>query len=278
MVGCLSAPDMSEGKVAPAATETAEVASRLVHAKLNFQPTTLGLSSVALPLGTVHRENALQQKTLVRDRVVLCAWRMVPAKSNLLPILHIVLLSGLTFILMYRLIQQFHRSFFSAPSQTFCVAFHTQGGNGSPSAAGVTAVADDASALENVTQGLHDVASGNDQGLYLTSTGPNHDLLKQMDGENTVSVLVNGRYDLWTIGTGVRPHSFLHHDMLSTAKLFIWTIDDFFCHSTSTFVFRHATLPLFPSGGCIRGCHVLEDGVRARGGFQDSQGDDDLLR
>lgn len=61
------APETSKEKIAPAAvTEWSEISSRIVHARGNFQPITLGLSSVTLPLGTAPRENVLQQKQLVR--------------------------------------------------------------------------------------------------------------------------------------------------------------------------------------------------------------------
>lgn len=53
--------------LASAAKETAEISCMPLHVEWDFRPITLGLSSVALPLGTAPRENLLQQKRLVRQ-------------------------------------------------------------------------------------------------------------------------------------------------------------------------------------------------------------------
>lgn len=64
------ATETSERKAAQAATETETTSSRPAHVGWNFQPISRGLSSIVLPLGAAPRESALQQKRLVRDRLI----------------------------------------------------------------------------------------------------------------------------------------------------------------------------------------------------------------
>lgn len=65
-------PTAGGGKLnAPAAKESTESSSRLVHDRLKVQPITVGLSCVGLPLGAAPRESFLRQKKLVRGSAVL---------------------------------------------------------------------------------------------------------------------------------------------------------------------------------------------------------------
>lgn len=175
-----------EKKDAPAAKESPEISSRLVRVGWTFQPITAGLSSVALPLGTAPRENLVQRKILVSDRsrwfmCVKHGWVLRNSRLSFNPFSVYFCYSQM--LLSNHLIQQLHH-YPSALLRRLCVACNTQDGNGIPSAAAAT-VTDDASA-----RGF------SDQGLYLTSSGPNHDLLKKMNGEDAVSVYLKG-HDLW---------------------------------------------------------------------------------